>query len=256
MKIVKMNDHDGEVIFKNMDTSIINALRRIMIAEIPVYAISVVLVEKNNSKMNEEYLVHRLGLIPFIQGDTDYNIEDELNNYEIELNVNHFEGPDDFKNVYAKDLFVKNELLLKNFVPVHPNIFICKLMKGNEIRLKCKLLKGTGKEHARWSVVSSAIYKNIPKLTIETEDKSLLKTCPVDIFKEKSGKIVVNNPSKCIYCFQCEENVNIKRDEKNILFQYESIGVLKPREILKQSKEILIKKLQDFKESIIKIEEI
>ena len=94
MKIVKMNDHDGEVIFKNMDTSIINALRRIMIAEIPVYAISVVLVEKNNSKMNEEYLVHRLGLIPFIQGDTDYNIEDELNNYEIELNVNHFEGSD------------------------------------------------------------------------------------------------------------------------------------------------------------------
>lgn len=256
MEVVKFTETDGEMKFKNMDISIINAIRRIMIAEIPIYAISLVLIEKNNSKMNEEYLVHRLGLIPFIQGETDYNINDnDLNEYEIKLDVNNF-GNNDFKNVYARDLIIKDDLFKRNFVPVHKDIFICKLMKGDEIKLKCKLLKGMGKEHARWSVVSSAIYKNIPKLTIETEDKSLLKSCPVDIFKDKNGKIVIDDPTKCVYCFQCEDNVKIEKDENNFIFEFESIGILKPKEILKRSKEILIKKLEKFKESILKIEEI
>ncbi|KAL7750636.1 DNA-directed RNA polymerase core subunit rpc40 [Sorochytrium milnesiophthora] len=47
-----------------IDAAIANALRRILIAEIPTIAIETVYVENNTSVMADEVLSHRLGLIP------------------------------------------------------------------------------------------------------------------------------------------------------------------------------------------------
>ena len=47
-----------------IDTSIANALRRILIAEVTSVAIDRVFVENNTSVMQDEVLCHRLGLIP------------------------------------------------------------------------------------------------------------------------------------------------------------------------------------------------
>ena len=47
-----------------IDTSIANALRRILIAEVNSVAIDRVFIENNTSVMQDEVLAHRLGLIP------------------------------------------------------------------------------------------------------------------------------------------------------------------------------------------------
>lgn len=47
-----------------VDASVANALRRIMIAEVPTIAIEDVYVWNNTSIMQDEVLAHRMGLVP------------------------------------------------------------------------------------------------------------------------------------------------------------------------------------------------
>ncbi len=54
-----------DFILENCDASIATALRRIMLSEIPTLAIHEVQVYENTSCLPDEYIVHRLGLIPF-----------------------------------------------------------------------------------------------------------------------------------------------------------------------------------------------
>jgi DNA-directed RNA polymerase I and III subunit RPAC1 len=53
-----------EMELKSIDASISNALRRIIIAEIPTMAFHKVLLYQNTSVLPDELLVHRIGLLP------------------------------------------------------------------------------------------------------------------------------------------------------------------------------------------------
>lgn len=53
-----------EMELKGIDASISNALRRIIIAEIPTMAFHKVFLYQNTSVLPDELLVHRIGLLP------------------------------------------------------------------------------------------------------------------------------------------------------------------------------------------------
>uniref|UniRef100_A0A7S3Q3Z8 DNA-directed RNA polymerase RpoA/D/Rpb3-type domain-containing protein n=1 Tax=Chaetoceros debilis TaxID=122233 RepID=A0A7S3Q3Z8_9STRA len=68
---------DDELIFEmiGIDVSFANALRRIMIAEVPTVAVEHVYMWNNSSIVHDEVLSHRLGLVPI---NTDSRLFDEF----------------------------------------------------------------------------------------------------------------------------------------------------------------------------------
>jgi DNA-directed RNA polymerases I and III subunit RPAC1 len=65
MRVLERPSDDHLVLeFINVDCSFVNALRRILLAEVPTVALENVYMWNNNSVVHDEVLAHRLGLIP------------------------------------------------------------------------------------------------------------------------------------------------------------------------------------------------
>jgi DNA-directed RNA polymerase II subunit RPB3 len=71
--ILSLQSHEVRFILSKTDTSMANTLRRIMIAEVPTLAIDLVEFHVNSSVLNDEYIAHRLGLIPLAYYKTATN---------------------------------------------------------------------------------------------------------------------------------------------------------------------------------------
>ena len=86
VEIVSITDDTIEFYLSNADLSFANALRRVIIAEVPTMAIDMVEIRANTSPLFDEFISHRLGLIPLVSTD--------INQYQYSLKCNCKEGCD------------------------------------------------------------------------------------------------------------------------------------------------------------------
>ncbi|KAG1440219.1 hypothetical protein G6F56_012010 [Rhizopus delemar] len=142
--------------------SVANALRRVMIAEVPTVAIDMVEIETNTTVLADEFLAHRLGMVP-IDSREDCTCSQYCSECSVELTL-HVKCTDDrTKDVTTRDLMSANP----SFTPVlqdkdNPGVLLVKLRKGHELKLKCIAKKGVAKEHAKWSPVSGVAFEYDP----------------------------------------------------------------------------------------------
>ena len=73
ISIVSLTKDDIEFDLIGVDASIANALRRIMLAEVPTMAVEYAFITVNNSIIQDEVLSHRIGLIPFLVDAKDFD---------------------------------------------------------------------------------------------------------------------------------------------------------------------------------------
>ena len=179
----------------NTDISMANSLRRIMIAEVPTICIDQVEFLENTTCMQDEYIAHRLGLIPLRStrpggmGVWKYRHEcdctpDERGygceyctvkitldcDYDTIVRENPAYQNDISVNITSRDLISHN----RDISPVHfsseeeeqmshdRGIVIMKLGPGQRLKFEAIAVKGIGKEHAKWSPVATVALKHDP----------------------------------------------------------------------------------------------
>lgn len=146
------------------DTSIVNALRRTMIAKVNTIAINTVSIIENDSILNDEIISHRIGQIPIKRATKSEAIETQFKiELEKECPINS-EGP---IYVYSGDIVIPNELQM-----ISSKIIIVQLRPGEKIKLFGFTEMGSGEQHAKWSPCCGTSYEKIGenefKVHIET----------------------------------------------------------------------------------------
>lgn len=69
--LTNLEEFRVDFILENCDISLANSLRRILLAEVETIAIHNVKVYENTSSLPDEYIAHRLGLIPLNSAQVD-----------------------------------------------------------------------------------------------------------------------------------------------------------------------------------------
>ena len=113
-----------------------NAVRRVAIGGIGCFAIDNVTFYENNSAMFDEYVAHRMGLVPIIT-PKDYDEKDEVV-FSLEA-----EGP---AIVYSKEMKSSD----KSVKVANDSIPIIKLAEGQKIKVDGKAIVSMGKRSAKF----------------------------------------------------------------------------------------------------------
>lgn len=281
IKIREVKDDYMKFELRETDASIANALRRVMIAEVPTIAIDLVEIECNSTVLNDEFLAHRLGLIPLtseramemrFSRDCDACDGDgqcEYCSVEFYLRVKCIS--DQTVDVTSKDLLSSDHTV----VPVdysdsasensesNRGIIIVKLRRGQELRLRAIARKGIGKDHAKWSPAATVTFMYEPDIYInedmmETltmeEKRSIVESSPTKVFDidPVTKQIVVVDAEAYTYDDEVLKKIasmdkhgliEINAKEDSFIFTVESTGAIKASQLVINAINILKQKL-------------
>lgn len=261
IRLAEKNDVVMQFIVQGVDVPFMNALRRIVLAEVPCMAIDEVVVIENSSLLKDEVLAHRLGLIP-IKTDLDsYNLPEECP-CKSEFGCNlcravltlEVEASNGVKTVYSRDLKPENP----DIAPVSDRIPIVKLATGQKIRLEAYARLGKGKAHAKWQPVAVCAYRHLPPIKIGQShcdgcDKLLTASPKRVLVKDEKRKVGAQRWKELALCQDCAEAyplnasaVEVAWDQEAFVFNVESTGVLPPERVMIEALNILDKKVKGF----------
>ncbi len=256
MDIAVKEKTDTEMVFvvTGVTVPFINAIRRTCMMEVPKLAIEYVNMYKNDAKMFDEVLAHRLGLVPLaaeqeLMDTLNMPEECECEEYCPECSVSltlKKEGPG---VVYSGDLAPETP----SVKPAFKDIPLVKLGDEDEVELEAIAQLGTGREHAKWEPTTACAYKYYPRIVFrENCDECLecVDACPRGVLGEEDGKPAVLDIENCSMCKSClracdKGAVDVGYEEGKFIFRIETDGSVDPRDVLLKACDILREKAEN-----------
>jgi len=176
LEVINKDNQKISIKLKGIPLQYANALRRICLNGIPVFAIDTVDIIENSSVLPDEGLAHRLGLIP-IKTDLlrfnepskcDCKSEAGCSNCKVMFVLDSGDS-DVTRTILSSDLTSEDESVKST----SDKIPIVQLAAGQRIKVECYARLGRGTEHAKWnsaniSVLTETDKENERILTIES----------------------------------------------------------------------------------------
>ncbi|KAI9190377.1 RNA polymerase II subunit 3 [Blastocladiella emersonii ATCC 22665] len=234
---------DVSLILEDTDLSMANSIRRVMIAEVPTIAIDLVDVEVNTSPLVDEFIAHRLGLIPLESGmakEMKYASEcvctGMCDKCSVVLTLNkRCTTANEIMEVRSTDLMVMGHNTAVSPVPYESGILIAKLTQGQEIRLRCTAKKGIGKLHAKWIPVTAVPFEYDPHNKLRHTKLWFEENAEVEWPKSKNAEL--EDPPRD------GEPFDFNAEPTKFYMGIESVGSLPPEVIFSEAINILQAKL-------------
>lgn len=259
LKIISENEKNNELIFllKNATPAFANALRRIMLEEVPVMAIEDVEFRRNSSTLYDEMIALRLGLLPIKTDLKSYNLPRKCKcngegcarcQLKMTLKV---KGP---VIVYASDIKSGDSKI----VPVYPKMPIVKLLKGQKLEFEATAMLGEGKGHAKWSP-GHIYYTYMPQLNLKMLEniEDSIQLCSKHSADSKNNKLIEQHLLDCRQCasYLDAQDLTIQGDGTEFIFYIESWGQISCSEIFETALDIFQEKIENLQEELKKKEE-
>ena len=176
LEIVSHDKQRISVKLKDIPLQYANALRRICLNGVPVFAIDTVDIIENSSAFADEALAHRLALIPiktdlsrFVEpSKCDCKSETGCSNCRVMLILDS--GDTDVTRTILSNELTSED---KDVSPISDKIPIIQLAPGQRIKLEAYARLGRGTEHAKWnssniSILTETNKENEHVLTVES----------------------------------------------------------------------------------------
>ncbi|MFH1978515.1 MAG: DNA-directed RNA polymerase subunit D [Candidatus Aenigmatarchaeota archaeon] len=148
IKIIKKSGNDLEFTAENISIPLANALRRIMISEVPTLSVDWIDIHNNTSVLFDEMISHRIGLIPIKFNPDKFNFIDDCKCEgkgctlcQAVFSVTK-KGP---CIVYSGDMKPAN----KEAIFTDPKFPIVELLENQEIKLDAIARLGIGQNHSK-----------------------------------------------------------------------------------------------------------
>jgi DNA-directed RNA polymerase subunit D len=172
LEVINKDSKKISVKLKGVPLQYANALRRICLNGVPIFAIDTVDIIENSSVLPDEGLAHRLGLIPIKTDLSRFNepskcdcqSETGCSNCRVMLVLDSGDS-DVTRTVLSNELSSEDD----SIKPISDKISIVQLTQGQRIKVECYARLGRGTEHAKWNSA------NISTLTdTDKKDESVL----------------------------------------------------------------------------------
>ena len=170
----------------DVDLAIVNGMRRVAISEVPTLAFrgepmdnASITVHTNTGPLHNDFMVHRIGLIPIHFTSDEVDMEASL---EKKFHLHVKNTSDNTIDVTSHDIKVEGEGMSKEHLRLFPAnkitknpILITRLRKGEELEFTAQAVKSIGQELATFSPVSMCTFSCMPDKARVAADKTMSK---------------------------------------------------------------------------------